>query len=130
MDIGGKEKAGGVVIESVHAYNIAKPYHPKGEGMGYIVRFKGGSVYFAGDTDAIPEMKNCKCDIALLPIGGKYTMDPKEAAEAVAMIMPKIAIPMHYNYLDETRANPEEFKAAVAEKTGGKVDVRILTPAP
>ncbi|MEM4554324.1 MAG: MBL fold metallo-hydrolase [Candidatus Anstonellaceae archaeon] len=128
IEIGQKEKVGNAIIEAVHAYNINKPFHPKGAGAGYIVRFKSASVYFAGDTDFIPEMASYKCDIALLPIGGTYTMNEIEAAEAAAAIMPKVAIPIHYNYLKELKADPEKFKLAVDEKTGGKVDVRILSP--
>ncbi|MCX8197464.1 MAG: MBL fold metallo-hydrolase [Candidatus Micrarchaeota archaeon] len=128
IEIGQKEKIGSVVVEAVHAYNINKPFHPKGSGAGFILRFKGASAYFAGDTDFIPEMKGYKCDIALLPIGGTYTMNELEAAEAAAAIMPKLAIPIHYNYLKELSADPEKFKVAVEEKTGGKVDVRILSP--
>ncbi len=128
IEIHGKEKIGGAVVEAVHAYNISKPYHPKGDGVGYIVRFRTGSVYVAGDTDFIPEMGGCKCDIALVPIGGTYTMDAKEAADAIAVILPKVAIPYHYNHLEQTRADPGEFRRLVEEKTGGNVDVRILAP--
>ncbi len=129
IEIGAREKVGGAIIEAVHAYNIGKPFHPRDAGAGYIIRFKTASVYFAGDTDFIPEMKGCKCDIALVPIGGTYTMDATEAAEAIAAIMPKVAIPMHYGHLSDTKADPEQFRAAVEQKTGGKVDVRALTPA-
>ncbi len=127
IEIGGREKIGGVIVEAVHAYNIGKPYHPCGAGAGYIIRFKSASVYFAGDTDFIPEMKSYKCDIALLPIGGIYTMDASEAAKAAAAIMPKIAIPIHYNYLTDLKVDPEKFRTLVAEQTGGRVDVRILS---
>ncbi len=127
VDIGAKEKVGSLTVEVVHAYNLAKPFHPRGSGAGFILHFKTAKVYIAGDTDFIPEMEGYKCDIALVPIGGKYTMDAKEAADAIAAINPKVAIPIHYNYLAETRADPSQFKALVEEKTGGKVDVRILT---
>ena len=130
IEIGGREKIGGVIVEAVHAYNIGKPFHPRDAGAGYIIRFKTASVYHAGDTDFIPEMKNYKCDIALLPIGGTYTMDAKEASDAVAVILPKVAIPIHYNYLADTHADPEFFKSLVAEKTQGKAEARILTPSP
>ncbi|MEM2137928.1 MAG: MBL fold metallo-hydrolase [Candidatus Anstonellaceae archaeon] len=128
IEIGGREKAGGVVIEAVHAYNIGKQFHKKGEGAGYIVRFRTCGVYIAGDTDNIPEMRNYKCDIAIVPIGGTYTMNASEAADAIAAIGPKIAIPYHYNYLVETKADPQQFRSQVDAKTGGKVDVRILLP--
>jgi len=128
IEIGGTEKIGGVIVEAVHAYNIGKPFHPRDAGAGYIVRFKSASVYHAGDTDNIPEMKGYKCDIALLPIGGTYTMGAKEAADAAAAILPKITIPIHYNYLADTHADPEHFKSLVEEKTQGRVEARILSP--
>lgn len=127
IEIGGKEMVGHVAIEAVHAYNIGKPFHPRDKGAGFIIRFKSARVYFAGDTDLIPEMSGIDCDIALLPIGGTYTMDVKEAAEAVARIKPKVAIPIHYNYLSDTRADPLAFKAAVDATPGNRTDVRILT---
>jgi len=127
IGIGAREKAGSAIIQAVHAYNIGKPYHPRDSGAGFIIQFKTARVYFAGDTDVIPEMKDYKCDIALLPIGGTYTMDAKEAADAVEMIQPKVAIPIHYNYLADTRADPLAFKAAVEAKPGLKTDVRILS---
>ena len=120
----------------MHAYNLSKPFHPKGEGAGYILTFNpciGGPVaspvrvYVAGDTDRIPEMAQYKCDIAILPVGGTYTMDMAEAAEAVADIKPKIVIPYHCNYLSELKVDLNLFKQMVAEKAKG-VDVRILTP--
>lgn len=128
VQIGAKEKIGGVIVEAVHAYNVSKDFHPKGFGAGYILRFRGVSVYVAGDTDLIPEMKDYKCDVALVPIGGTYTMGPQEAAEAVALILPKVAIPVHYNYLSGTMADPQAFRRAVEARTGRDVDVRILTP--
>jgi L-ascorbate metabolism protein UlaG (beta-lactamase superfamily) len=127
IEIGGIEKVNHVLIKAVDAYNIGKPFHPKEQGAGFLIKFRTATVYIAGDTDFIPEMKTYKCDVALLPIGGKYTMDAKEAALAVASILPKVAIPIHYNYLEDTKANPEEFKAEV-EKLAGQVNVRILSP--
>jgi L-ascorbate metabolism protein UlaG (beta-lactamase superfamily) len=128
IEIGATEKVGSATIKAVHAYNINKPYHPRDKGAGFLIQFRTARVYFAGDTDLIPEMKDCKCDIALLPIGGTYTMDAQEAADAVEIIAPKVAIPMHYNYLSDTRTDPAAFKAAVAAKPGVKTDVRILSP--
>jgi L-ascorbate metabolism protein UlaG (beta-lactamase superfamily) len=127
IQIGGREKVGGAIIEAVHAYNTNKQFHPRDSGAGFLIRFKTATVYFAGDTDVIPEMDDYKCDIALLPIGGVYTMDAIEAAKAVSRICPKIAIPIHYNYLSDTRADPLAFKSAVAS-AAPKTDVRILTP--
>lgn len=92
----------GVTIEAVDAYNIkrfkpsGKPWHPKGYGVGYLIKSEGKTIYHAGDTDFIPEMLHLKnIDLALLPTGDKYTMDNVEAAKAVIAMKPKIAMPMH-----------------------------------
>ena len=106
---------GSVKVTAVPAYNINKfrmgkiPFHAQGEGFGYIIKMNGVKVYHAGDTDFIPEMKKVKADIALLPIGGTYTMDAKEAAEAANAIKPKIVIPMHYNTIKDTMTDAEGF---------------------
>ena len=110
----------GVVIESVPAYNLNKfrspgvVFHPKGEGNGYVFEVNGTRVYHASDTDFIPEMKNLKnIDVALLPIGGTFTMDESEAAEAVKAFEPRYVIPMHYGTLKETVADAPGFKSLV-----------------
>ena len=87
----------GLEIETVSAYNILKPFHPKNaEWVGYILRVDSKRIYIAGDTDATKEAKAVKCDIALVPIGGTYTMDAKKAAELVNTLRPSVAIPVHY----------------------------------
>ncbi|MDE6748129.1 MAG: MBL fold metallo-hydrolase [Lachnospiraceae bacterium] len=87
----------GLEIETVPAYNILKPFHPKNaEWVGYILRVDGKRIYIAGDTDATKEAESVKCDIALIPIGGTYTMDAKKAAELVNTLCPIVAIPVHY----------------------------------
>ena len=129
IDVGAKEKIGGVIVEAVDAYNTNKNFHPRGSGAGYLIHFKSATVYVAGDTDNIPEMKNYKCDIAIVPIGGTYTMDAKEASDAIVAISPKVAIPYHYGYLDGLRGDPEGFRMLVTQKTNGKTDVRLLEMA-
>jgi len=85
------------LIRAVPAYNISKRFHPDpGQNVGYVVTIAGVSIYFAGDTDLIPEMGEIEADIVMLPIGGTYTMNVEEAAAAVARIKPRIAVPMHY----------------------------------
>lgn len=87
----------GIKIEAVPAYNVEKPFHPKEEGhVGYILEIEGERLYFAGDTDHIPEMESIECDLALLPVSGKYVMDAEEAAEAAETLRPKLIVPMHY----------------------------------
>lgn len=127
---GEKVEVDGVIVEALHAYNYKRfrspgaPYHPKGLGVGYIVTAGRKSIYHAGDTDFIQEMRGLKhriIDLALLPSGGTYTMDNPEAAEAALAITPKIVIPMH-----RWDTNPEEFKRAVEEKS--KIKVVLLKP--
>jgi L-ascorbate metabolism protein UlaG (beta-lactamase superfamily) len=105
-------RIGNIEIEAVPAYNIKKGFHPKSKGhVGFIVRTPECSIYHAGDTDLIPEMKGLDVDIAMLPIGGKYTMDATEAAEAANLIKPVVAIPMHWGKIVGTEEDAETFKA-------------------
>lgn len=84
-------------IKTIPAYNIEKSFHPrKNNWLGYIITFNGISYYIAGDTDKTKESESVKCDIALIPIGGYYTMDVEEATELIKIIKPKIVIPTHY----------------------------------
>jgi L-ascorbate metabolism protein UlaG (beta-lactamase superfamily) len=92
----------GVQISAVPAYNLNKfrspgvPFHPRESGfVGYVFTLGGQRIYFAGDTDHIPEMSGIKSDIALLPVSGTYVMTADEAAEAAGTLEPKVAIPMH-----------------------------------
>jgi L-ascorbate metabolism protein UlaG (beta-lactamase superfamily) len=120
MDPGGKHVVGKVEVESVPAYNINKfrepghVFHPKDvKGLGFVFTMDGTTVYYAADTDFIPEMKPIKCDIALLPVSGTYVMTAEEAAEAAAAINPKIAVPMHYGAIVGTIADAKKFKSLV-----------------
>jgi len=117
-----------LTIETIPAYNINKfrspgvPFHPKeNEWVGYIINIDGKRIYHAGDTDLTPEMKNLKgIDVALLPVGGTYTMTAEEAANAVNAFKPEIAIPMHYASIVGSSADAERFKNLA------KVNVVIL----
>lgn len=87
----------GIKIDAVPAYNVLKPFHPKhNQWLGYVVTMDDVTYYVAGDTDAIKENASIKCDVAIVPVGGGYTMDKKQAAEYVAKINPKATIPTHY----------------------------------
>jgi len=123
VNVGDSLEIKGAKFEFVPAYNIGKPFHKRGFVRAVVVTISGVGIYHASDTDAIPEMKELKgkVDIALLPIGGTYTMDIPGAVEAVKMIEPKVAIPIHYNYIPKTEANPEEFKKRVESETSTKV---------
>ena len=109
---GEQTTAGEVKIETVPAYNVTKSYHPKQAGhLGFIVTVGGERLYFAGDTDRIPEMAGCRCDVSLLPVGGTYTMDAAAAALAAADIGPQVAVPMHWGAgVAGTRADAERFR--------------------
>lgn len=107
-----------IKIKTVEAYNTeygnsTRKLHHKGNGVGYLITVEGKTIYHAGDTDFIPEMKELgKVDVALIPIGGTFTMDLEEAVEAVITIEPKVVIPMHMKDTD-----PEEFKKIVEERS-------------
>ncbi len=78
---------------------------------------EGKTIYHAGDTDVIPEMGELGAvDVALLPIGGTFTMDTQDAVDAAIAINPGIVIPMHY-----LKADPEEFKNKVEARSDIKV---------
>ncbi len=97
MRTGSRAELLGIPVEAVPAYNIGKQFHPRSDGNnGYILTVDGTRVYHAGDTDRIPEMKGFKADIAMLPIGGTYTMDAAEAALAAEDMKVPLLIPMHY----------------------------------
>ena len=103
-------------IAAVEAYNNKKrfrspgnPFHPKGLGVGYLIMAEGRTIYHAGDTDFIPEMRQLQhVNVALLPSGGTYTMDNADVAEATLAIKPEVVIPMH-----RWDTNPEELKKKV-----------------
>jgi len=110
-----------VGIEAVYAYNPRKNFHPKSEAnLGYILSIDKTRIYHAGDTDYIPEMKQIKADICLIPVGGTYTMDAQEAAKAVNIINPRIAVPMHWGGIIGSQQDAEEFKRLC------QIEVRIL----
>lgn len=124
---GDKIKVGDVSVEAVPAYNLnkfrepEKPFHPKEDGkLGYVVTVKGVRIYHAGDTDHIPEMKNIRADVALLPVSGTYVMTVQEAADAVASVNPKIVIPMHYGSIVGDRRDAEALQKLA------KCEVNIL----
>lgn len=107
---GDRCESSGVVIEAVPAYNRVhlrpdgRPYHPRGEGNGYVLSFPGLRVYVAGDTEDIPEMKELKdIDVAFLPMNIPYTMTPEMAALAARTLRPRILYPYHFSDTDPQR---------------------------
>lgn len=111
-----------IKITTVDAYNTqegrsTRKVHNKGDFVGYLININNKSIYFAGDTDLIPEMRGLgKVDIAFLPIGGIFVMDMEEAVDAVCVINPKVVFPMH-----QSKKNPEVFKREVSVKSDSKV---------
>lgn len=106
----------GLEFETVPAYNVMKPFHTRSAGwVGYILRIGDRRIYIAGDTDATKEAKAVKCNIALIPIGGNYTMDAKKAAELVNEIRPDVAIPVHYGSIVGKPSDGEVFAQHVKE---------------
>jgi L-ascorbate metabolism protein UlaG (beta-lactamase superfamily) len=122
---GDKVTVQGVSVEVVPAYNVKvtrKLFHPQGKGgVGFIVTLGGERIYHAGDTDFIPEMKNFKVDIALIPVSGTYVMTAEEAAEAVQAMKPGITIPMHYGSIVG-----DDKDAAALKKLVAPLNVQIL----
>jgi L-ascorbate metabolism protein UlaG (beta-lactamase superfamily) len=97
LQAGASIEVAGVRVEAVPAYNIGKKFHPQEAGhLGFILTLGEERLYFAGDADFIPEMESIVCDVALLPVSGTYVMTAEEAAKAVEVIRPRVAVPMHY----------------------------------
>ncbi|MBI4170728.1 MAG: MBL fold metallo-hydrolase [Candidatus Aenigmarchaeota archaeon] len=122
-----------IYIVAYESYNNDKSYHPRGDGVGFLVDFNGTKIYHAGDTDNVEEFANLtqeKIDVLLVPIGGKYTMNATEAAAAVKIIKPRVVIPMHFNSakygITDVEADAEQFKALLG---GSGIDVVILKAA-
>jgi len=108
----------GVTIHAVPAYNVnkfrapGKLFHPREAGhLGWIVEFENVRVYFAGDTDFIPEMRGMRCDVALLPVSGTYVMTVDEAIQAARAIGPRAVVPMHYGDIVGNEADGALFAA-------------------
>jgi len=121
VKVGDVRTVKGVRIQAVAAYNPGKQFHPRAAGgLGFVFSAGGRAIYHAGDTDATPEMSKIKADVALVPVGGKYTMTVSEAAQAVNIFRPKVAVPMHWGDIIGSHADAETFKAEA------KVPVEIL----
>ncbi|MBO4311208.1 MAG: MBL fold metallo-hydrolase [Lachnospiraceae bacterium] len=115
---------GDLELETIPSYNVMKPFHPKMAGwVGYILKIDGKRIFIAGDTDATKEAKEVKCDIALVPIGGTYTMDAKKAAELVNEIRPDVAIPTHYGSIVGSMNDAKIFAGNVKDTI--KVEIKI-----
>lgn len=114
----------GIKINTIPAYNINKKFHPKENNwVGYLLEIENEIIYIAGDTDITEENKKVKCDIALVPIGGTYTMTYKEAAELVNIIRTKKVIPMHYGEIVGKKEDAIKFKELIEKDI--KIEIQI-----
>ena len=125
MDNGDQHSLENVIIEAVPAYNMVhkrdngEPFHPKGEGNGYILTFGDTRVYIAGDTENIPEMKDLEdIDVAFLPMNLPYTMNPQMVADAARAFRPRILYPYHFGDTDTA-----ELETLLRDEAD--IDVRI-----
>ncbi len=118
MAPGDTARIGGVEIVAVPAYNVGKEFHPKeNRWVGYLVRLKRGEVvYHSGDSDFIPEMAHLHPDVALLPIGGTYTMGPEEAAKAAQAMQSRVVVPMHYGDIVGGPKELERLRTLVGDR--------------
>lgn len=118
---------GGVHITTVPAYNTreeALQFHPKSNGwVGYVVELGGTSYYHAGDTDHAPELDEVRSDVAFLPIGGRFTMDWRAAADLARAIAPSVAVPIHYGFVICSPSDGMRFRDAAAP-----VPVELVAP--
>ena len=107
----------GVKIQAVPSYNVGKQFHPKeNQWVGYFVTMNGVTYYVAGDTDINEDVKKVHCDVALLPVGGTYTMTVEEAAELAEILQPKAAIPTHYGSVAGKAEDGQRFADLLKDK--------------
>ena len=105
-----KYKLNDITFETFSSYNINKQFHPKQNGwVGYRVVVDNVSYVVCGDTDLTEELKNIKCDVLFVPIGGTYTMDATEGAILANIIKPKLVIPVHYGSIVGNKTDYIEF---------------------
>ncbi len=113
---GEKREIARMLVEAYPAYNLNKSFHIKRSGwLGYIVTMDAQRYYVAGDTDAIPEMSDIKCDAAFLPIGGTYTMDAAEAASLTLRMRPRVVIPTHYGSVVGSPVDGDLFRSMLPQ---------------
>ncbi|MBQ6468439.1 MAG: MBL fold metallo-hydrolase [Lachnospiraceae bacterium] len=109
---------GDLKITGVPAYNKLKPFHPKhNRWLGYLLEMDGTRYYVAGDTDAVKDLQKISCDVALIPIGGTYTMNAKDAAGLINAIKPAAVVPTHYGGIVGSPEDAEVFRSAVLPGT-------------
>ncbi|RLI30317.1 MAG: metal-dependent hydrolase [Candidatus Hecatellales archaeon] len=127
INIGGTVKVKDVEVTMVHAFHTAG----RGAPTGFILKGEGKTVYHAGDTGLFGDMKLIgdlyQPYLALIPIGGYYTMGPREAVEAVKLLKPKVVIPMHYGSLPVLEPSAEKF-VDLASREKLPAEIVVLKP--
>ena len=103
-------------VTAVGAYNRNKEFHlQENEWVGFIIELDGKRIYYAGDTDITEEMTSLTdIDLALLPVGGTYTMTAAEAAAATVKFKPRKALPYHWGDIVGQKNDAEKFKREAA----------------
>lgn len=138
MNIGGSSNFHNIkitMVDAIHSSDIdfMEEVTPGGKACGFIFQLENGKkVYHAGDTSLFSDLKFIignyyKPDIALIPIGDRYTMGLQDASTAVEWISPQKVIPMHYNTFPVIKQDPEDFVDLVKIKSP-KTEVIILDP--
>ena len=136
---GGTVEAGGVRISMVRSdhssgdiYGSAEAPIYFGEPAGFVVELEnGGRIYFAGDTDVFGDMElireRHRPEVAMLPIGGHFTMDPAGAARAVELLGVDAVIPMHYGTFPVLAGTPDQLRAELASRSVS-AEVHVVEP--
>lgn len=129
---GETKTVGGISITAVAAYNLTRGpaagqlFHDKGRGNGYILTLGGKRIYFAGDTECVPEIKALtNIDVAFLPMNLPYTMTSEEAAACAKAFKPKVVYAYHYRGMGAT---PEQNQAAFVAAMKGTAGIEVRTP--
>lgn len=112
-------------FKTIPAYNINKNFHPKSNGwVGYIINIDSVTYYIAGDTNITLENKQVKCDVAFVPIGGKYTMNYSEAAKLINEIKPQFVIPIHYGLIVGSKIDADNFANLIDQEIKCKIFIK------
>lgn len=117
LNVGDTTEVRGIKVEAVPAYNIQPErlqFHPKeNKWLGYILTIDGATYYIAGDTDQNEDNETISCDVALIPIGGTFTMDPVQAAAFINTIKPRFVVPTHYGTTVGNKEDVDAFEPLV-----------------
>ena len=109
---------GPMEVDTIPSYNIDKDFHPEDAGWcGYVFHLGDLRLYVAGDTDDTDDARDVSADIAMIPVGGTYTMTPEEAADLTNEMAPEIVIPTHYGSIVGNQTDGETFAKLVDEGT-------------